>query len=309
MLTSRDETRHGSLAGIDLQILEELRADGRITANDLADRVGVSRTAAARRLGQLLDEDIVRVVGIVHPLTLGIRSLAHVSLTVDKPVRRVGETLGAMPEVPFVSLASGSFPLIAEVRARDDAELAAVLDRVRSVDGVLATETLYYTSLAVDVLRPAQATDVEIDRVDAKILSHLQFDGRMPFTALAEKVGVSTGTARTRVLRMIDNGVVRIGAIVRTGRRESRIDVGVGITLRGPVSQAGDLLVEMPEVRFLAETLGRYDLLATIDANSLTDAVSVLDRLRAMRSVLRIDSWVHLDTVKESYHYPMEVRP
>ncbi|AZG44681.1 Lrp/AsnC family transcriptional regulator [Gordonia insulae] len=294
---------------MDLQILDELRADGRITANDLADRVGISRAAAARRLSQMLDEDIVRVVGIVHPLTLGIRSLAHISLTVDQPVRRVADALAAMPEVPFVSLASGSFPLIAEVRARSDAELAAVLDRVRSVDGVRETETLYYTNLTVDVLRPTQAADVGIDRVDAKILSHLQFDGRLPFTALAERVGVSTGTARTRVLRMIDNGVVRIGAITRTGRRDGRVDVGVGLSLRGPVAAGGDLLAGMPEVRFLAETLGRYDLLATIDADSLAEVVSVLDRLRALRSVLRIDSWVHLDTVKESYHYPMEVRP
>ena len=62
----------------------------------------------------------------------------------------------------------------------------------------------------------------------------------------------------------------------------------------------------MPEIRFLAATLGRYDLLATVHADSLADIVSVLDRLRALRPVLRLDSWVHLDTVKESYHYPVE---
>ena len=288
-----------------MRIVEALRRDGRVSTHELADQLGLSRTTTARRLSHLLDGGFVSVVGLVHPLTIGIKSLAHISISVDRPVRRVGEAIAAMPEVPFVSLASGAFPLIAEARAHSDGDLATVLDRVRSVEGVRSTETLFYTELVVDVLRPTRADAVEIDRVDSRLLMQLQMDGRLSYTTLGERVGVSTGTARTRVLRMIDEGVVRIGAIARSGR-DTEFDVGVGISLRGPASTGGDLLSEMPEIRFLAATLGRYDLLATVHADSLADIVSVLDRLRALRPVLRLDSWVHLDTVKESYHYPVE---
>ena len=288
-----------------MRIVEALRRDGRVSTHELADQLGLSRTTTARRLSHLLDGGFVSVVGLVHPLTIGIKSLAHISISVDRPVRRVAEAIAAMPEVPFVSLASGAFPLIAEARAHSDGDLATVLDRVRSVDGVRSTETLFYTELVVDVLRPTRADAVEIDRVDSRLLMQLQMDGRLSYTTLGERVGVSTGTARTRVLRMIDEGVVRIGAIARSGR-DTEFDVGVGISLRGPASTGGDLLSEMPEIRFLAATLGRYDLLATVHADSLADIVSVLDRLRALRPVLRLDSWVHLDTVKESYHYPVE---
>jgi DNA-binding Lrp family transcriptional regulator len=291
---------------VDMRIVEALRRDGRISTHELADHLGLSRTTTARRLSHLLDGGIVSVVGLVHPLTIGIKSLAHISISVDKPVRRVADAIAAMPEVPFVSLVSGAFPLIAEARAYGDGDLAAVLDRVRSVDGVRSTETLFYTELVVDVLRPTRADAVEIDHVDSRLLMQLQIDGRLSYTTLGERVGVSTGTARTRVLRMIDEGVVRIGAIARPGRRDTEFDVGVGISLRGPASAGGDLLSEMPEIRFLAATLGRYDLLATVHADSLASIVSVLDRLRALRPVLRLDSWVHLDTVKESYHYPVE---
>ena len=288
-----------------MRIVEALRRDGRVSTHELADQLGLSRTTTARRLSHLLDGGFVSVVGLVHPLTIGIKSLAHISISVDRPVRRVAEAIAAMPEVPFVSLASGAFPLIAEARAHSDGDLATVLDRVRSVEGVRSTETLFYTELVVDVLRPTRADAVEIDRVDSRLLMQLQMDGRLSYTTLGERVGVSTGTARTRVLRMIDEGVVRIGAIARSGR-DTEFDVGVGISLRGPASTGGDLLSEMPEIRFLAATLGRYDLLATVHADSLADIVSVLDRLRALRPVLRLDSWVHLDTVKESYHYPGE---
>ena len=288
-----------------MRIVEVLRRDGRVSTHELADQLGLSRTTTARRLSHLLDGGFVSVVGLVHPLTIGIKSLAHISISVDRPVRRVAEAIAAMPEVPFVSLASGAFPLIAEARAYSDGDLATVLDRVRSVEGVRSTETLFYTELVVDVLRPTRADAVEIDRVDSRLLMQLQMDGRLSYTTLGERVGVSTGTARTRVLRMIDEGVVRIGAIARSGR-DTEFEVGVGISLRGPASTGGDLLSEMPEIRFLAATLGRYDLLATVHADSLADIVTVLDRLRALRPVLRLDSWVHLDTVKESYHYPVE---
>lgn len=310
LLTSREVGRAPTsvgMSGADLQILEALRFNGRITTQELADRVGLSRSVVARRLSQLLDDELIRVVGIVHPLTLGIRSLAHVSLSVDRPVRRVADELSRLPDVPFVSLTSGSCPLIAEVRSRSDDDLARALDRVRSIDGVRATETLFYTKLVADVLRPSHAENVEIDAVDGRLLTLLQENGRMAFTTLGDKVGVSTGTARTRVLRMIDTGVVRIGAISRAGRRDTRVDVGVGLSVLGPASSCTDLLSEMPQVRFLAETIGRYDLLATVDADSLAEVVSVLDRLRGLKPVLHLDSWVHLSTVKESYTYPLEV--
>jgi len=284
-------------------MMDQLRADGRIGLNDLAVSLGISRATTSKRLAALLDSGEVQVVGIVHPATLGIRSLAHVSISVDQPVRAVAAALAAVEQVPFVSLASGAFPLIVEARTRDDRELAAVLERIRGIDGVTSTETLSYTELVVDVLRPTRVDDVELDRLDNVLLSLLQHDGRLSYTALGERAGVATGTARTRVLRLIDQGVVRIGALSKPGRQRE-YDVGVGVRVRGRTSTATDLLADLPGVRFLAATLGRYDVLATVRATSLSAAVGQLDQIRALRPVLHLDSWVHLETVKEVYRYP-----
>lgn len=288
---------------IDLRMMDALRGDGRIGLSDLAGSLGISRATTSKRLAALLDSGEVQVVGIVHPATLGIRSLAHVSISVDQPVRPVADALAAIDQVPFVSLASGSFPLIAEARTRDERELAAVLERIRGIDGVTTTETLFYTDLAIDVLRPARVENVELDRLDNALLSLLQQDGRLSYTALGERAGVATGTARTRVLRLIDQGVVRIGALSKPGRQRE-YDVGIGVRVRGRTSAATDLLAERDGIRFLAATLGRYDLLATVRATSLAAAVGILDGIRALRPVLHLDSWVHLETVKEVYRYP-----
>ena len=72
-----------------MRIVEALRRDGRVSTHELADQLGLSRTTTARRLSHLLDGGFVSVVGLVHPLTIGIKSLAHISISVDRPVRRV----------------------------------------------------------------------------------------------------------------------------------------------------------------------------------------------------------------------------
>ena len=51
----------------------------------------------------------------------------------------------------------------------------------------------------------------------------------------------------------------------------------------------------------VARTLGRFDVLATVRAFSSAQLVEVLDTVRALPGVRALDSWSHLDVVKESY--------
>ncbi|WP_188584736.1 Lrp/AsnC family transcriptional regulator [Gordonia jinhuaensis] len=286
------------------RIVAELRSDGRLGAVELADRLGISRTTASKRLAALVQSSRLHIVGVIHPHTLGFTSLAHVSIATDTQAQHVSRQLAGRREIPFVTLASGSYPVIAEVRASSEAALAAVLDSIRLMDGVLSTETLVYTDLISDVLRPVSVDDVHLDALDLRLLDELQVDGRLTYSELAQRMSVSVGTVRSRVTRMLDSGVVRIGAIDAPGP-DRRVNVGLGIRVRGTVREAGAMLDAFPEVRFLAATVGRYDLLATVDCPALGDVVGVLDRVRALRPVTHLDSWVHLESVKEIYRYPI----
>lgn len=306
LLTSDDSRVVNRVDDVDDQILAALRLDGRIGPGELAARLSVSRTTASKRLAALLQTADVRVVGMVHPETVGVRSLAHVSIATDAPAIDVGKRLATRPEVPFVSLASGAYPLIAEVRAHDDTELSELLDLIRSLDGVESTETLVYTDLVLDVLGPTKVSVAWLDGVDRRLLSLLQLDGRMPYTALAARAGVSVGTARARTLRMIEAGVVRIGPIAAPGREGRKVDVGVGVRMRGRATEGVERIRQLAEVRFLAATIGRYDVVATLRADTLAGVVTALERVRALAPVTQLHSWVHLHTLKESYRYPIE---
>ena len=105
---------------------------------------------------------------------------------------------------------------------------------------------------------------------------------------LAERVGLSAAGARRRVLRLIDARVVRIGAVVRHHGQDRQSAMGFGIRLVGAHRDVVAALTGMPSVIFLARTLGRFDILATVRAFSAAQLVEVLDAVRALPGVRKV---------------------
>jgi Lrp/AsnC family transcriptional regulator for asnA, asnC and gidA len=52
-----------------------------------------------------------------------------------------------------------------------------------------------------------------MDRIDKKIIDILQYDGRASNAAIARDVGVSEGTVRRRLKKLIDDDYIKVVAI------------------------------------------------------------------------------------------------
>ena len=50
-----------------------------------------------------------------------------------------------------------------------------------------------------------------IDKTDSQIICFLQEDGRMPYTKIAEELGISEATVRTRIQRLAKIFICYIG--------------------------------------------------------------------------------------------------
>lgn len=69
---------------IDRRILDELQVDGRISNQDLSERVGLSPSPCLRRLRQLESEGIIsRYVALVEPAAVGLGVTAFVRIRLD----------------------------------------------------------------------------------------------------------------------------------------------------------------------------------------------------------------------------------
>ena len=286
---------------VDEAIVELLESDGRLTHREIAVAVGLSRSAAAARVQRLLDSGQVVIRGAVHPAVHGRGALAHVSVVVHGPAMTVATALRARNDVPFLSLTSGPHALIAEVRAATARDVEQAVADVRALPGVSGVDTLTYVEVVRDVIGPVGEVSTTVDDVDRALLEALQRDGRTSYVDLAATVGLSQAGARRRVVRLMTSNVVRIGAVVRHSGTDRQSAMGLGVRLAGARPEAISHIAAMPQVIFAARTLGRFDLLATVRGFSPGQLVEVLDRVRGLPGVNAVESWTHLDVVKESY--------
>lgn len=286
---------------VDEAIVELLEADGRLTHREIAHAIGLSRSTAAARVQRLLSSGQVVIRGAVHPAVLGRGALAHVSVSVHGPAAPVAAELARREDVPFLSLTGGPHALVAEIRSASAGDVDAAVSELRSLPGVSGVDTLIYVEVMRDVISPVGTVRTEVDDTDRALLAALQDDGRASYVDLAAKVGLSAAGARRRVVRLLDARVVRVGAVVRHSGQDRQSALGFGIRLAGGHEDVVAALASMPSVIFVARTLGRFDLLATMRAFSAAQLVGMLDVVRALPDVRALESWTHLDVVKESY--------
>ena len=138
-----------ALDDINKQIIEHLQRDGRMSYATLAKTIGLSEAAVRQRVQRLLDGGLMQIVAVTDPLTLGFARQAMVGVKVTGDLRVVADQLAAIPEVDYVVISAGGFDLLAELVCTDDGHLLDLLnDKIRTVEGVAATETFMYLKLA-----------------------------------------------------------------------------------------------------------------------------------------------------------------
>jgi Lrp/AsnC family transcriptional regulator, regulator for asnA, asnC and gidA len=120
-----------------------------------------------------------------------------------------------------------------------------------------------------------------LDELDFQILSHLQKDGRMSFTVIAERLNVSIGTVRSRFNKLIDDGTINIIGRVNPEKVGFRSYAHIAIYIRPATlkEQVAQKIAMLPEVSFLAMTSGDYDLEVDVmcrDNEHLTDFVNTV---------------------------------
>ncbi len=98
------------------------------------------------------------------------------------------------------------------------------------------------------------------DSLDAALIAALQIDGRLSFTKLGAKLGVSHATIRNRLEKLLSLEVIRTVAVIDPTRVGLAVQVLIGIRAElNAMSEIGDKLSELEEVFFVAATTGRFD--------------------------------------------------
>lgn len=280
-----------------------LRYDGRMSYSEIARRLGTTRSAIASRITPRLESGELTIVAAVHPRMLGLEILAHVQVRVHGDVSAVARELVARTSAVFISETVGPFDIILELHSRNLAELHHSLGVIRTIDGVVELHFVIYEKVITSVFLDAEpeAPDLELDALDAHIINLLQADGRATYSDLADGAGLSINAVRARVRRMVDSGVVRIAALGQRSNSTGIVTFGLGLTLTHPDTAVVDVIAAQKRIDFLARTVGRYDLVATVPFDSVQAFTAFVAELRARDDVASVSTWLHARMWQERY--------
>jgi DNA-binding Lrp family transcriptional regulator len=127
---------------LDHRLIGLLRQNARASVADLAQRLGVSRGTVTNRLSRLERDGVV--VGYtlrLRPEAVPDEIRAWTSIAVEGKQHGVVRALLGEPGVTALHDTNGRWDLLAELRVANLAELSTVLERIRKIPGISATES------------------------------------------------------------------------------------------------------------------------------------------------------------------------
>jgi Lrp/AsnC family leucine-responsive transcriptional regulator len=150
------------------------------------------------------------------------------------------------------------------------------------------------------------APTVDLDDFDRKILSVLRKDGRITFTDLAQKVGLSKTPCQQRVRRLVDNGViVGFRAIVDPAKvgleHVAFTEVKLSDTRETALNEFNAAVRRIAEVEECHMIASSFDYLLKVRTSDIRRYRTVLgEKISSLPHVASTSTFVAMETVRES---------
>ncbi len=141
-----------------------------------------------------------------------------------------------------------------------------------------------------------------LDAANRAIIEALQRDGRQPYGAIAQAVGLSEAAVRRRVQRLRESGVMEIVAVTDPLQLGFTRQAMIGLNVEGDVRVVADKLAALPEVDYVVMCAGSFDLLAEIVCEDDDRLLHVLnDSVRSIPGVRATETFLYLKLAKQTY--------
>ena len=104
-----------------------------------------------------------------------------------------------------------------------------------------------------------------MDNFDKNIIDILESDGRASNAEIARKIGVSEGTIRRRLKKLIDNKTITVLAISDPRQMGYEFEALVGVQVDpGLVEPVADAITNLQDTKWVSITTGTYDVFAWV---------------------------------------------
>jgi len=150
-----------ALDAVDRRILSALRHEGRLTMNELAEKVGLSPSPCWTRVKRMEASGVISgYAAVLNHNALGMSDMVLVEITLDRHdealLDRFGEALIRMPEVLEAYLVTGEYDYLIKVAVSGTEDYERFLrERLYRIEGIRSSRSVF----ALRALKQAISVD------------------------------------------------------------------------------------------------------------------------------------------------------
>jgi DNA-binding Lrp family transcriptional regulator len=286
---------------IDVQLLDALHANPRVSFERLGPVLGIAPVTAARRWQRLVDSGRAWVSSVPGP-QLALVGAVYEVRPMPGRMLDVARSLAAAPQVISVYATDGALALHTLVLAGDMASLSALLvDGLQQMPGVADVTARvglqWYSGVhwRLGAIDPSQQRavadesnpgrrkvrrDRALDPADRALFVALQRDGRARHRDLARELGMPEHLVRRRIDALVRRGMLgfRTDFTRREGGWPAEFVLWLSVP-RNALDRGGDEIARWPETRICMSTVGSANLMVMAQVHQTGDLATILARI------------------------------
>jgi len=303
------------LGEIDVKILKELLKDGRKSFTTIAEECHTSKDIVWKHYKDMTKAGIIvgATIQFNYP-KFGYSGVAMMMLSVESQyVTDVFERLKKIPDLTSFRCYNATHNLAAISHLKSLRDLERVKELINKQSIIDEIKTFLWTDVrnipenilvgtfenktekaneSSQVGADAQKSSVKIDEIDMQIVEKLTKNGRLPFSKIAQEIGVSTDTVARRYEKLRKNNLIKVSIQINP------LDLGyqailylnIALTNQSKTKEVVDKLSIIPGVAYLVKISGNYDLLVTALVKDCKDIIAINEEIVKIPYIKRMEA-------------------
>lgn len=136
------------------------------------------------------------------------------------------------------------------------------------------------------------------DSIDKIVIAHLKNNARIPYTKIAQEIGLSEAAVRKRVERLVDDGVIKKFTVEIDSGDKLKAMILISVQPSRPNPTVAQEIKKIEGVDLVLEVAGEVDIVAILsgsnmqEVNKYIDEVRMIDGVSKTNSMIVLRSWV-----------------
>ncbi|MGE8203840.1 Lrp/AsnC family transcriptional regulator [Heyndrickxia sp. NPDC080065] len=128
---------------LDRGIIKALSIDGRMPFKEMANRLNVTEKTVRLRYKNLIENEILDVVGVVNPIAVGLKFGAIIQINLQSnSIDKVIESLKKIKGIRYITLTSGEYPLLVQIAVPNQEEITSTIYLLNQIPEITGINTI-----------------------------------------------------------------------------------------------------------------------------------------------------------------------